>query len=107
MYIINIFYFLSIFLFDDFEMINEDINNLLLFPDNPDVTELNSQLESLSIGLNTHTLQLKVEKIRRQKLHTKLMKTRHEAIPNHKILDNLQTAFVQHRDSMEIQRMLF
>ena len=33
------------FLFDDIELLNEDINNLSMFLDNPGVTELKNRLE--------------------------------------------------------------
>ena len=36
-----------------------------LFPENPDITLLNSQLEQLNVDVHTQSLQVEVEKVKR------------------------------------------
>ena len=63
-------------------------------------------MERLSINLNTHALQLKTEKIRQQKLNTKLKKTRSGTTLKHGIVDHLNVKFTQYRERAETNQLL-
>ena len=61
-----------------------------MFPENPDISLFNNQLERLNIDVNTQSFQITVERIKRQKLHAKFKRVKRELIPKNKIIGNLQ-----------------
>ena len=70
------------FSLDDIDLINDELINLLFYPDNHDINELYNRSELLSIDLSANALQLNIEKIRGQKLNAKLNRTKRENTRN-------------------------
>ena len=81
-------------------LLNDDITDLLKepFPFNPmdsfpasdDIITLSKHVENLSLDVNTQSLKLKLEKMRRQKLGVTLKWVKHDSILVHRLVTQLQ-----------------
>ena len=73
-----------------------------LLPPSNEIALLNTELEKLSLDVHTQSLRVKIEKVKRQKLRSKLKRVRQDMIPQNRILTQVHRDFNTLRENMEI-----
>ena len=64
------------FSFDESDLLYKDIATLLMFPENPEIYDLNNRLKQLTKDINTQSLQLKIVMVEKQKFYAKFKKVK-------------------------------
>ena len=77
-----------------------------LFPNDPEITSLSTQLEKLPIEFHTHELQLRIERIKRQKMETKIKPLKREILNKNKLMQDMHAKIDQLKYEVEVHHML-
>jgi len=77
------------------------------FLSNPEISNTSAQVERLNIDTHTQALQLKIEKIKRQRLSTKLKRIKKETIIQHRVIQKLYNTMATLRSNLETYHLIY
>ena len=82
------------------------LDDLMMFPSQPEITDLSRKFDSLTVDTNTHGLRIQIERSKRQRLQTTVRQLRHDlatANADITILKNEITQLREHQNSINFQ----